>query len=175
MKRLVLLCDDKERKILIESTCNVGDLGSIPGLGRSPEKGMATHSSILACRIPRTLQCMGLQRVGHNWVTFTFQSFNWCLFCYLSQAFHQHVETSLSHLYHHGTGRLFSYKHPHLSFLFLPPTLSFISLLCEVKGIYHLSLSPFYLPSKIALLLFYTNAFANVTSLGFSFSPFCLL
>ena len=28
------------------------DMGSIPGLGRSPEKGMATHSSILAWRIP---------------------------------------------------------------------------------------------------------------------------
>ena len=35
------------------------------------EKGMATHSSILAWRIPRTeepsgLQSMGSQRVGHN-------------------------------------------------------------------------------------------------------------
>ena len=35
------------------------------------EKGMATHSSILAWRIPRTeepggLQSMGLQRVGHE-------------------------------------------------------------------------------------------------------------
>ena len=35
------------------------------------EKGMATHSSILAWRIPWTeepggLQLMGLQRVGHN-------------------------------------------------------------------------------------------------------------
>ena len=28
-----------------ESTCNVGDLGSIPGLGRSLEKGKATHFS----------------------------------------------------------------------------------------------------------------------------------
>ena len=41
-----------------------------------PEKEMATHSSILAWRIPWTekpdrLQSMGLQRVGHNWVTFT--------------------------------------------------------------------------------------------------------
>ena len=35
-----------------ESTCNVGDLGLIPGLGRSLEEGMATHSSILAWRIP---------------------------------------------------------------------------------------------------------------------------
>jgi len=28
--------------------CSSGDLGSIPGLGRSLEKEMATHSSILA-------------------------------------------------------------------------------------------------------------------------------
>ena len=36
-----------------ESACNAGDLGSVPGLGRSPgEKGMATQSSILAWRIP---------------------------------------------------------------------------------------------------------------------------
>ena len=31
------------------------------------EKGKATHSSILAWRIPWTVQSMGLQRVGHNW------------------------------------------------------------------------------------------------------------
>ena len=31
-----------------ESACSARDLGSIPGLGRSPEEGMATHSSILA-------------------------------------------------------------------------------------------------------------------------------
>ena len=30
-----------------ESACNVGDLGLIPELGRSPGGGMATHSSIL--------------------------------------------------------------------------------------------------------------------------------
>ena len=33
-----------------ESACNVGDLGSTPGLGRSPGEGKATHSSILAWR-----------------------------------------------------------------------------------------------------------------------------
>ena len=38
-----------------ESTCNAGDLGSIPGLGRSPGEGTATHSSILAWRIPGTV------------------------------------------------------------------------------------------------------------------------
>ena len=35
-----------------ESTCKVGDLGSIPGLGRSPGEENASHSSILAQRIP---------------------------------------------------------------------------------------------------------------------------
>ena len=35
-----------------ESTCNVGDLGSIPGLERSPGGGHATHSSIPVWRIP---------------------------------------------------------------------------------------------------------------------------
>ena len=53
------------------SACNVGDLGSIPESGRSPEKEVATHSSILAWRIPWTeehggLQSMGSQRVGHD-------------------------------------------------------------------------------------------------------------
>ena len=36
------------------------------------EKGKTTHSSILAWRIPWTVQSMGSRRVGHNWVTFTF-------------------------------------------------------------------------------------------------------
>jgi len=31
------------------------DLGSIPGLGRSLEKGKTTHSSILAWRVPWTV------------------------------------------------------------------------------------------------------------------------
>ena len=75
-----------------ESACNAGDLGSIPGLGRSlgegkgyplqysglenskdcivhAEKAMAPHSSTLAWKIPWTeepgrLQSMGLLRVG---------------------------------------------------------------------------------------------------------------
>ena len=47
------------------------DVDWIPGLGRSPEKEMATHSSILAWRIPGTgetggLPSMGSHRVGHD-------------------------------------------------------------------------------------------------------------
>ena len=57
-----------------KSACNAGDLGSIPGLGRSLEQGMATHSSILSWRIPWTeeagrLQSMGSQRAGQDLVT----------------------------------------------------------------------------------------------------------
>ena len=51
-------------------------------LGRKDplEKGMVTHSSILAWRIPQTeepvgLQSMGLQRVRHDWATNTFTFF----------------------------------------------------------------------------------------------------
>ena len=60
-----------------ESACNAGDLGLSPGLGRSPGEGMATHSSILAWRIPWTeeldgLQSVGLQRVAHDSVINTF-------------------------------------------------------------------------------------------------------
>jgi len=52
-----------------ESACNAGYLGSITGLGDPLEKGMATHYSILARRIPWTvepgrLQSMRPQRVG---------------------------------------------------------------------------------------------------------------
>ena len=58
-----------------ESTCNTGeagDKGLIPGSEDPLEEGMATHSSILAWRIPGTgasggLQSMGAQRIRHDW------------------------------------------------------------------------------------------------------------
>ena len=51
---------------------NAGDVGLIPGLGRSPGGGNGNHSSILAYKIPWTeepggLQSMGSQRVRPNW------------------------------------------------------------------------------------------------------------
>ena len=54
-----------------ESACNVEDPASIPGSGKSLEKGMATNSSIIAWRIPWTVEPGGLQpmrpqRVGHD-------------------------------------------------------------------------------------------------------------
>ena len=54
-----------------ESFCNVGDLVSIPGLGRSPGEGKGYPCHILAWRITGTIQSMGSQRVGPNWAIFT--------------------------------------------------------------------------------------------------------
>ena len=59
-----------------ESACNAGDPGSISGWEDPPEKGMETHSSILAWRIPCAeelvrLQSMGSQGVRHDWATNT--------------------------------------------------------------------------------------------------------
>ena len=56
-----------------ELASNAGDLGSIPGSGRFPEKGNG-YSSSLAGRTPRTEEPDRLyspwdHRVGHNWVT----------------------------------------------------------------------------------------------------------
>ena len=54
-----------------ESACNAGDLGSIPGSGRSPGEGNGNPLQYSSWIIPWTeepgrLQSMGLQRVGHN-------------------------------------------------------------------------------------------------------------
>ena len=49
-----------------ESACNAGDLASIPGSERSPGEGNATHSSILAWRIPWTEEPGGYSPWGHK-------------------------------------------------------------------------------------------------------------
>ena len=56
------------------SACNAGDLGSITGLGRSPQEGEGNPLQCSSWRIPWTeepggLQSMGLLRVGHDWAT----------------------------------------------------------------------------------------------------------
>ena len=58
-------------KNLPASTRDIRNTSSVPASGRSLEEGMATHSSILAWRIPWTedpgrLQSTGLQRVRHD-------------------------------------------------------------------------------------------------------------
>ena len=49
-----------------ESTCQCRRPGSIPGSGRSPEKEMTTHSSILAWEIPWTRSLVGYSPWGHE-------------------------------------------------------------------------------------------------------------
>ena len=56
---------------VVKNLSAMQETSSIPGSGRFLEKEMATHSSILAWRIPWTeesgrLLLMGSQRVGHN-------------------------------------------------------------------------------------------------------------
>ena len=58
-------------KNLPTSAGDAGETGSTPGLDDPLEEGVATDSSILACRIPWTeepggLQPMGSQRIGHD-------------------------------------------------------------------------------------------------------------
>ena len=58
-------------KNLLARAGDIRDVGSIPGLEDPLEEEMATHSSILAWRIPWTEEPGGLpsiewQRVGHN-------------------------------------------------------------------------------------------------------------
>ena len=56
---------------MAQTVKNLPAMQETQGWEDSLEKGMATHSSMLACRIPWTeelgrLQSMGLQRVGQD-------------------------------------------------------------------------------------------------------------
>ena len=58
-----------------ESACNVGDLGLIPGWGRSPGEGNGCPLQYSGGRIPWTVSPKKLHRVGHNWVS----HFHFCI------------------------------------------------------------------------------------------------
>ena len=52
-----------------ETTCSAGDLGSIPGSGGSPEKGMVTHSSNLPGESHRQRSLVGYSPLGcKSWI-----------------------------------------------------------------------------------------------------------
>ena len=66
-----------------ESVWNAGDMGSIPGSGRSSGEGNGNSLQYSCLENPMEeelggLLAMGLQRVGHNWVTNTYNR-NLCL------------------------------------------------------------------------------------------------
>ena len=53
-----------------DTACNEGDLGSTPGLGRSPGEGKGYRLQYSG--LENSIQSMGSQRIRHHWVTFTF-------------------------------------------------------------------------------------------------------
>ena len=61
---------------MLKTACNTGEMGLIPGSGRSPGEGNG-HSLQYSClenpmeEKPGGLQSMGSQRVGHKWGTNT--------------------------------------------------------------------------------------------------------
>ena len=67
------------------------------GWDDSLEKGKATHSSILAWRIPWTVQSIGSQRVGHDWVTFTWHCRLLSIYCMAPFPFSVLLTFFLSH------------------------------------------------------------------------------
>ena len=112
-----------------ESSCNAGDPGSFPGLGRSTREGIGyplqySWASLVAqliknlpsmwktwawslgwedpleklptpvfwTRVPWTVTSMGLQRVGHDWATFTFFPIS----NYIFQSFWTNLRTDFS-------------------------------------------------------------------------------
>ena len=52
--------------VVKESTCNPGDMGSIPGLEDALEEETAAHSSILTLTIPWTEEPGGFSPWGHT-------------------------------------------------------------------------------------------------------------
>ena len=52
-----------------ESACNAGDLGSTPGLGRSPGEGKGYPLQYSG--LENAMGCMGSQRFRYNWATHT--------------------------------------------------------------------------------------------------------
>ena len=59
-----------------ESTCNEGDLGSIPGLGRSPGEGKGYPLQYAGLENSMDYIVHELQRVKNDWATFTFTFLN---------------------------------------------------------------------------------------------------
>ena len=59
-----------------EFTCNLGNLASIPGLGRPPREGKGYPLQYSDLENSMDCRSMGSQRVGHDWATFTL-SYMW--------------------------------------------------------------------------------------------------
>ena len=85
-----------------ESACNAGDLGLIPGLGRSPGEGKGYLLQYSGLENSMGCTVHGSQRVGHNWATFTFTVWALCIFGDEFLVFH----FGCKHLFSHSDGCL---------------------------------------------------------------------
>ena len=102
------------------SACNVGDPGSIPVCWRTLEKGISTHSSFPAWRIPWAeepggLQSIGLQTVRHDRAanTFTFMLYMYIQIYTLIYMLIYTVYIYNVYLYTH------TYLHTYIEYLYL--------------------------------------------------------
>ena len=66
---MLLLIGFPDSWVGIESACNTGDPGSIPGSGRSSGEGKGYP--LQYSDLENSIDCMGSQRVRHDWATFT--------------------------------------------------------------------------------------------------------
>ena len=90
-----------------ESTCNVGDLGPIPGLGRSPEEGKSYPHQYSG--LENSMDCI-VHGAAKSWTWLSYFQFHLTFFCSLvlnSTAIHSNVcivmySSSLTLLLHHA-------------------------------------------------------------------------
>ena len=93
---------DKTQCLFICQAGNAGDVGSIPGSGRSLGEEMATHYSIFTWEIPWTEEPGGLQRIAKSDTTEVAEpnsklklSVVSCIFFHQLFSGHSHSEVSL--------------------------------------------------------------------------------
>ena len=151
------------------------DPGSIHSQEDPPEKGMATHSSILTWRIswtekPSGLQSMGLQRVIHDWTTNTSTLHFFTSFFHFSWIFPSHNKpTKISFIL---KTKSFEFMFPFQAiawFLF-----SFSTQHLERGLLYLLSLTP-HLSFSPALTLVSASGVGRCAHLSIESSPSRLL
>ena len=110
--QLGLPCDSARK----QSTCKAGDLGSIPGLGRSPGEGKGYPLQYSG--LENSMDCIvhGVERVGHDWATFRY-SRRWGPAQVRSQLFsHHHLLPSFLYFYFKNCGIFYSRKNSRIFF-----------------------------------------------------------
>ena len=75
-----------------ESACNVGDLGSIPGLGRSPGEGNGYPLQHAGLENPMDCRTHGVATVRHNSVTFTLRVIHYRFWLMYMLCIYTHTE-----------------------------------------------------------------------------------